>query len=82
MKLHTENFGGNLHATAVAINKRGWAEYVVVLQSNPSGTVAVFRMPDDMVHDIRRLTPSYQDDVHHDDYSATDLPAFLQRQAT
>jgi len=66
-KLHTANYGGNLHETAVAINKQGWAEYVVVMQSSGMSTQVVFKMPAHMVYAIREQSPSYANDPHHDD---------------
>jgi hypothetical protein len=67
MKLHTENYGDNLHATANAINKKGWGEYVVVMQSNGMSTQVVFKMPAEMVYKIRKENRSYCMDPHHDD---------------
>ena len=68
MKIHTENMCGNLHEVATTINKRGWAQYLVTMNFNGGNyTVAVFRMPDSMVYKLRRESPSYMSDPHHDD---------------
>jgi len=70
MKLHTQNFGGNLHEAATTINRWGWAEYLIHLESVSSGnTIAVFKMPAGKVHEIRASTASYVADPHHDDYA-------------
>lgn len=66
-KLHTENYGGNLHATAVAINKLGLADYVLAMSSSGGNTVVVFRMPARMVYRVRESQSSYVGDPHHDD---------------
>lgn len=65
MKLHTENFGGNLHQTATAINRLGLADYVLQMSYSGCGTVVVFRMPDDMVKKIR--AERGHDNPSHDD---------------
>lgn len=70
MKLHTENFGGNLHQTANEINRLGWSDFIHLLHYSTGGgfgnTVAVFLMPDDMVVQIRRNKSSYAADPRHD----------------
>jgi hypothetical protein len=68
-KLHTENVPGNLHAAASTVNKWGWADYVVAMDFSTGYTVVVFRMPDELVWDIRRNSQSYAADPHHDDPS-------------
>lgn len=67
MKLHTETLNGNLFDASTIINKRGWANYLVTLQSSGMYTIAVFIMPDEMVYEIRRRNQSFVSDVHHDD---------------
>lgn len=68
MKLHTQNFGGNLHVTATTINSWGWAEYLIHLESvSPNLTIGVFKMPAGKVHEIRSAG-GYIPDPHHDDY--------------
>lgn len=70
MKLHTQNFGGNLHEAATTINRWGWAEYLIHLESvSGHSTIAVFKMPAGKVHEIRASTASYVADPHHDDYA-------------
>jgi len=64
-KLHTQNFDGDLHESSTAINKKGWAEYVVVMDYSGYNTVVVFKMPAEMVYKIRRYSDDY--DPHHDD---------------
>ncbi len=65
--IHTETFVGNLHSSASRVNELGWAEYLLELQSYGGNyTVAVFRMPTEMVLDIRRNNKSYREDVDHD----------------
>lgn len=72
-KLHTENIGGNLHEAATNINKMGWADYVLSMSFNGGNyTVAVFRMPIEMVHKIRKDKCSYVSDPHHDNYKVPD----------
>ena len=66
-KLHTENFGGNVHATATAINKLGWARYVLSMESSGFNTVVVFLMPAQMVWEIREASKSFVTDPRHDD---------------
>lgn len=73
-KLHTANYGGNLHTTATAINKNGWAEYVIGMNYSGGSTVAVFRMPAAMVNAIRTARRSYVGDPHHDDPQVEDAP--------
>lgn len=69
LKLHTVNIGGNLHDAATAINRWGWAEYLIHLDSvSGYNTIAVFRMPAEKVNQIRADMPSYVADPHHDDY--------------
>lgn len=69
MKLHTQNFAGNLHEAATTINRWGWAEYLIHLESvSGHSTIAVFKMPAGKVHEIRALDPAYVADPHHDDY--------------
>lgn len=69
LKLHTVNIGGNLHDAATAINRWGWAEYLIHLDAvSGYNTIAVFRMPADKVNQIRADMPSYVADPHHDDY--------------
>ena len=67
MKLHTENFSGNLHEAAVTINKLGWADFVMQMESSGGNTIVVFQMPNSMVHSIRKNSRSYVSDPHHDD---------------
>ena len=68
MKIYTENIPGNLHRAATIINKRGWAEHLVQMESNGGQyTVAVFKMPSAYVYEIRGRDPSFAGDIHHDD---------------
>lgn len=70
VKLHTVNIAGNLHDAARAINRWGWAEYVLTLESTSGfNTVAVFRMPAAKVYEIREGNPAYTANPHHDDYT-------------
>jgi len=69
MKLHTENYSGNLHETAVQINKQGFADYVIAMDSTGRNTVVVFRMPSELVWELREKNVSYVTDPHHDDVS-------------
>lgn len=66
-KLHTATFGGNLHDAAFAINRWGWADYLVTLSHKEQTTTAVFRMPIEMVHELRETNPAWVGDVHFDD---------------
>lgn len=68
-KLHTESFGGNVHETATIVNKRGWAPYLISLHSSTGTlTIAVFRMPVEVVNRIRANTRSYiKEQIHADD---------------
>lgn len=68
-KIHTENIPGNIHNAACWINEQGWAEYLLQLDFSGSGhnTVAVFKMPAQMVRDIRAKNVSYVADPGHDD---------------
>lgn len=66
-KLHTATIGGNLHDAAHAINKWGWSDYLVALDYGGGNTTAVFRMPAEMVHNLRETSPSWVGDVHFDD---------------
>lgn len=68
MKLHSMNFGGNLHESSNAINRLDMAEYVIAMQSSGMSTVVVFRMPAEMVY-ILREGSGYSSDPHHDDPS-------------
>lgn len=75
LKLHSVNIGGNLHAATGAINRWGWAEYLVHLDSvSGSNTIAIFRMPAQKVWDIRENDPSFIADPHHDDYRGAPDP--------
>lgn len=67
MKLHTESVGGNLHQAATWINQQGWAEYVLHMKSTGSMTVVVYKMPTELVHDIRAKSASYVPEPNHDD---------------
>lgn len=68
MKLHTETIPGNLHESAIIINKSGWAEYLVSMTSDSGHyTIAVFRMPYNMVNAIRSESRSYAANPSHDD---------------
>lgn len=67
LKLHTENYGGNLHETATWVNKAGLAEYVLVMSSSGYSTQVVFRMPAELVYKLREERPSYVGGPHHDD---------------
>lgn len=57
MKLYTQNFGGNLHQTASAIN-RGYPELVVcvVAMDCPHGasTIVVFRVTDEQYAELTK----------------------------
>ena len=66
-KLHTKNINGNLHEAATWINKMGWADKLVTMDSNGFNTVAVFRMPAHEVYKIRNEDPSYVSAPNHDD---------------
>lgn len=69
LKLHSVNIGGNLHVASGVINKWGWAEYLIHLESvSGYNTIAIFRMPAEKVHQIRTDDRSYVADPHHDDY--------------
>lgn len=59
MKIHTENIPGNIHAAAHWINKRGLAEYLVCMSVSGNYTIAVFKMPNDIVHWLRKHNPSW-----------------------
>lgn len=75
LKLHSVNIGGNLHAATTAINRWGWAEYLIHLDSvSGHNTIAIFRMPAQKVWDIREKDPSYIADPHHDDYRGAPDP--------
>lgn len=67
-KLYTEHFDDNLFQTATTINKLGWADYVIHMHC-PDGryTIVVFKMPAEMVYQIRSDNKSYTGDPHHDD---------------
>ena len=67
MKLHTENIGGNLHSAATYINRQGWADYVIHMDSVRYNTIVVFKMPDELVWKIRGENKSPDYDPHHDD---------------
>ena len=55
LKLHSENVYGNIHQSIRWVNAQGWAEWVVGLSYNGGNyTQVVFRMPEDMVHEIRQ----------------------------
>ena len=66
-KLHTENIAGNIHDSATLINKRGWAGYLVTIHSTGFNSVAVFKMPSELVYSVRSEDKSYVADPHHDD---------------
>lgn len=66
-KIHTENICGNLHSAAVWINKQGWAEYLLQMEFSGGSTLAVFRMPAELVHDIRAKSAAYIPESNHDD---------------
>lgn len=66
-KLHTETFGGNMHEAAVTINRMGLATYLVTMDYAGSLTICVFRMPADLVHQLRREN-GYTLPPDHDDY--------------
>jgi hypothetical protein len=65
-KLYTRNYGGNIHATATAINKQGLAEFVLTMQSSGLNTVVVFKMPTAMVHALRQKNPSFCGEPDYD----------------
>ncbi len=56
MMIYTENFPGNMHTSAVAINKRGLAEYLIQMDtmSSGSGTVAAFRVSDELYEELTK----------------------------
>jgi hypothetical protein len=54
MQLVTNNYGGNLHVTASAINANGLADYVLAMDcSTGYNTVVVFRVPDEVASKLR-----------------------------
>ena len=64
MQLVTINLGGNLHTACSTINKMGLADFVLALDYSGGGTVAVFRVPDDVAPRLRQhlgTLPEYQD---------------------
>lgn len=64
-KIHTEVLGGNAYDATGFINKMGWAKYLLSLDSSGRSAVAVFRMPAEMVYEIREK--ANYDDPHCDD---------------
>lgn len=65
LALHTETYGGNLHAAARAINASGKAEYLIHLDYCHSCTAAVFRAQPELVMLWREQSPSFAG--NHDD---------------
>lgn len=53
MKIYTENVPGNTHAAAHYVNKRGWAEYLLQMETSGNYTICVFRMPTERVNAVR-----------------------------
>lgn len=52
--LHTENVPGNVHQACKEINRLGLADYLVTISfTGGSHSIAVFRMPVDMVIQLR-----------------------------
>jgi len=53
MKLYTQTYGGNLHESAITINKLGLAEHVIVMDVVGMYTTVVFKMPDELAYKLR-----------------------------
>jgi hypothetical protein len=67
-KIYTEVMGGNVHESAITINKLGLAKFLMSLTFNGGNySTAVFKMPAHMVWKLRKDKPSYVGDPHHDD---------------
>jgi len=66
-KLHTENIPGNLHAASHWINRRGWGDYVLKMDRAGDYTIVVFRMPAELVYEIRRKSRSFREKPNFDD---------------
>lgn len=65
-KVLTQNIAGNRHAAATWVNKQGWAEYLVCFEPVSGGnTIAIFKMPLEMVNKIRAET-GYDTPTHDD----------------
>ncbi len=55
MKIYTQNFGGNVHEAASAINRLELAEHLVSI-SSPSGlnSIGVFKVPDELYEELTK----------------------------
>lgn len=65
-KIHSETFPGNLFAATTEINRRGWALYLITMDFTQMHTIAVFKMPTELVHEIREKNPSFKKSPDHD----------------
>lgn len=79
MKLHTGTFAGNIHKAANAINRLGYAQYLIYMDNDGGYTTCVFKMPDEKVWQLRRESEVHIADPHHDDYKPKTLNEELEK---
>jgi len=66
-KIYVVSYGGNKFSAATAINKQGFADYVLDMHFTGSSTIVTYRMPAELVHSLRENDRSFAAEPNFDD---------------